>query len=85
MAQRRELAFNGGPRLSITTRISQERLVTSAATVDLAGWIGGTGPYRVQKATNLTLAEWQDYLTNAMSPALIDLPGEAGFYRIVEP
>jgi len=31
------------------------------------------------------LADWHDLRTNAVSPALIDLQGEAGFYRIVEP
>jgi poly(3-hydroxybutyrate) depolymerase len=175
MAQRRGLAFIGDPRLSITTPVSQERIVTSAATVDLAGsaeaigekvtrvswenlttrakgdalgtdswsvsavplkgnatnvivvtattasgfpvnggtttfsdtlsvlslpirvrlnrqgsilalsWIGGTGPYRVQKATNLTLADWQDYLANAQSPVTLEADDPIGFYRVVEP
>jgi poly(3-hydroxybutyrate) depolymerase len=175
MAQRRGVASVERPRLSITTPISQERFVTSAATVDLAGsaesigqtvtrvswenlttlargvalgtdswsvaavplrgnatnvivvtattasgfpvnggtttfsdtlsvlsrlitvrlnrqgpilalsWIGGTGPYRVQKATNLTLADWQDYLTNAQSPVPLEADDPIGFYRVVEP
>jgi poly(3-hydroxybutyrate) depolymerase len=175
MAQRRGVASVERPRLSITTPISQERFVTSAATVDLAGsaeaieqtvtrvswenlttgargdaletdswsvagvplrgnatnvivvtattasgfpvnggtttfsdtlsvlsrlitvrlnrqgsilalsWIGGTGPYRVQKATNLTLADWQDYLTNAQSPVTLEAHDPIGFYRVVEP
>jgi predicted esterase len=175
MAQRRGVASVEGPRLSITTPISQKLFVTSAATVDLAGsaetigepvtrvnwenvttrvkgdalgsdswsvaavplrgnatnvivltatiasgfpvnggtttfsdtrsvlslpisvtlaqqgteailtWTGGTGPYRIQRATDLGPADWHDLRTNAVSPALIDLQGEAGFYRIVEP
>jgi predicted esterase len=175
MAQRRGVPSVVGPRLSITTPISQERFVTSAATVDLAGsaetsgepvtrvswenlttrakgdalgtdswsvatvplkgnatnvivvtattasgfpvnggtttfsdtifvqslpitvglnrqgsiltlsWIGGTGPYRVQKATNLSLADWQDYLTNAQSPFTLEAHDPIGFYRVVEP
>ena len=175
MAQRRGAPSVERPRLSITTPISQERFVTSAAAVDLAGsaepigqtvtrvswenlttrskgdalgtdswsvaavplrgnatnvivvtattasgfpvnggtttfsdtlsvlslpirvrlnrqgsilalsWIGGTGPYRVQKATNLTLADWQDYLTNALSPVTLEADDPIGFYRVVEP
>ena len=175
MAQRRGVAFNGGPRLSITTPGSAEILVTSSATVALAGsaeaigqtvtrvswenlttrakgdalgtdswsvaavplrgnatniivvtattpsgfpvnggtttfsdtrsvlsppitvsvirqgtilaltWIGGTGPYIVQKATNLALANWQDYLTNAQSPFSLEADDSIGFYRVVEP
>ena len=174
MAQRRGVASVERPRLSITTPISQERFVTSAATVDLAGsaeamgetvtrvswenlttrakgnalgtdswsasvplrgnatnvivvtattasgfpanggtttfsdtrfvvslpitvrvgrqgsilalsWTGGTGPYRVQKATNLMLADWQDYLTNAQSPFALEAHDPLGFYRVVEP
>jgi poly(3-hydroxybutyrate) depolymerase len=175
MAQRRGVASVERPRLSITTPISQDRFVTSAATVDLAGsaeaigqtvtrvnwenlttgargdalgtdswsvaavplrgnatnvivvtattasgfpvnggtttfsdtlsvlslqirvrlnrqgsiltlsWIGGTGPYRVQNATNLTLADWQDYRTNAQSPFTLEADAPIGFYRVVEP
>jgi len=175
MAQRRGVASVERPRLSITTPISQERFVTSATTVNLAGsaeaigetvtrvswenlttrargdalgtdswsvaavplrgnatnvivvtattasgfpvnggtttfsdtlsvlsrlitvrlnrqgsmltlsWIGGTGPYRVQKATNLTPADWQDYRTNAHSPVTLETDDPIGFYRVVEP
>jgi predicted esterase len=47
--------------------------------------IGGTGPYRVQKATNLTLADWQDYLTNAQFPLTLEADDPIAFYRVVEP
>ncbi|MHC1762880.1 MAG: hypothetical protein AB9869_01050 [Verrucomicrobiia bacterium] len=175
MAQRRGIAFVGGPRLSITTPGSAELLVTSSATVDLAGsaeaigeavtrvsweslttrakgdalgtdswsvaavplrgnatnvivvtattasgfpvnggtttfsdtrsvlllpitvrldrqgsslalsWSGGAGPYRVQKATNLTSPDWQDYQTNAQFPLTLEADHPIGFYRVVEP
>lgn len=48
-------------------------------------WTGGTGPCRVQKATSLTLADWQDYLTNAQSPVTLEAHNPSGFYRVVEP
>ncbi len=175
MAQRRGVASIERPHLSITSPISQERFVTSAATVDLSGsaetigetvtrvswenlttrakgdalgtdswsvaavplrgnatnvivvtattasgfpvnggtttfsdtlsvlsfpitvtlvpqgteavlaWTGGTGPYRIQRTTDLGLADWHDLRANAVSPALIDLQGETEFYRIVGP
>ncbi len=175
MAQRRGVVSIERPRLTTTTPISQGRVVTSAATVDLAGsaesigetvtrvswenlttrakgdalgtsswsvkavplrsdatniivvtattasgfpvnggtttfsdtlsvlflpitvsvhrqgsilalsWTGGTGPYRVQRATNLTRADWQDYRTNVQSPLTPESEGPAGFYRVVQP
>jgi poly(3-hydroxybutyrate) depolymerase len=175
MAQRRGVASVEGPRLSITTPGSAEILVTSSATVDLAGaaettgetvtrvswenlttrargdalgtdswtvaavplrgnatnvivvtattasgfpvnggtttfsdtrsvlslpitvrldrqgsslalsWIGGTGPYRVQKATNLMLPDWQEYLTNAEFPLTLEADDSTGFYRVLGP
>jgi hypothetical protein len=48
-------------------------------------WIGGTGPYRVQKATNLTLPDWRDYLTNAQWPLTLEADDPIGFYRVVQP
>jgi hypothetical protein len=48
-------------------------------------WVGGTGPYRVQKATNLALADWQDYLTNAQAPLMLEADDPIGFFRVVEP
>ncbi len=65
--------------LPITVRV--DRQGSSLA----LSWIGGTGPYRVQKATNLTLADWQDYLTNAQSPLTLETHDPIGFYRVVEP
>jgi hypothetical protein len=48
-------------------------------------WTGGTGPYRVQKTTNLTLADWQDYLPNAQLPLTLEAADPIGFFRVVEP
>jgi poly(3-hydroxybutyrate) depolymerase len=63
----------------ITVRLNRQGSILALS------WIGGTGPYRVQKATNLTLADWQDYLTNAQSPVPLEAQDPIGFYRVVEP
>ena len=65
--------------LLITVRLNRQGSILALS------WIGGTGPYRVQKATNLTLADWQDYLTNAQSPLTLEVDGPIGFYRVVKP
>ena len=67
--------------LSLPIRVTLARQGTDV----ILTWTGGTGPYRIQRATDLGLADWHDSRTNAVSPAPIDLQGEAGFYRIVEP
>ena len=67
--------------LSLPIRVTLARQGTEV----ILTWTGGTGPYRIQRATDLGLAGWHDLRANAVSPALIDLQGEAGFYRIVEP
>ena len=67
--------------LSLPIRVRLDRQGSILA----LSWIGGTGPYRVQKATNLTLADWQDYLTNAQSPVTLVADDPIGFYRVVEP
>jgi hypothetical protein len=65
--------------LPITVRVNRQGSILALS------WIGGTGPYRVQKATNLTLADWQDYLTNAQSPLTLEADDPIGFFRVVEP
>jgi predicted esterase len=65
--------------LPITVRLNRQGSILALS------WIGGTGPYRVQKATNLSLADWQDYLTNAQSPLTLEADDPIGFYRVVEP
>ena len=70
--------------LSVLSRLITVRLKRQGSILSLS-WIGGTGPYRVQKATNLTLADWQDYRTNAQSPVTLETDDPIGFYRVVEP
>ena len=70
--------------LSVLSRLITVRLNRQGSILALS-WIGGTGPYRVQKATNLTLADWQDYRTNAQSPVTLETDDPIGFYRVVEP
>ena len=70
--------------LSVLSRLITVRLNRQGSILTLS-WIGGTGPYRVQKATNLTLADWQDYRTNAQSPVTLEAHDPIGFYRVVEP
>jgi hypothetical protein len=65
--------------LPITVRLNRQGSILALS------WIGGTGPYRVQKATNLALADWQDYRTNAQSPVTLEADDPIGFYRVVEP
>jgi predicted esterase len=67
------------PSLPITVHLNRQ-----GSSLALS-WIGGTGPYRVQKATNLTMADWQDYLINAQSPVTLEAHDPIGFYRVVEP
>jgi poly(3-hydroxybutyrate) depolymerase len=65
--------------LPITVRLDHQRSILTLS------WIGGTGPYRVQKAANLSPADWQDYLANAQSPFTLEGNDPIGFYRVVEP
>jgi Protein of unknown function (DUF642) len=46
-------------------------------------WTGGAPPYRVQRATDLTLGDWTDVVTNAVPPVTLTLERPAEFYRIV--
>ncbi len=46
-------------------------------------WTSGVPPYRVQRATDLTLGDWTDVLTNAVPPVTLTLERQAEFYRIV--
>jgi predicted esterase len=70
--------------LSVLSRLITVRLNRQGSILALS-WSGGTGSYRVQKATNLTLADWQDYRTNAQSPVTLEAHDPIGFYRVVEP
>ena len=65
--------------LPITVRLNRQGSILTLS------WIGGTGPYRVQKARNLMVADWHDYLINAQSPVTLEADDPIGFYRVVEP
>ena len=65
--------------LPITVRLNRQGSILTLS------WVGGTGRYRIQKATNLTLADWQDYLTNAQTPFTLEADDPIGYYRVVEP
>jgi hypothetical protein len=59
------------------------------ATLSLQGtdavlnWSGGGPPFRVQRATDLTIGNWTDVLTEAVPPVALPTEGEAAFYRVV--
>jgi len=59
--------------------------LTLQATGALLNWTGGGPPYCVQRATDLAVGDWTDFLPDAMPPVTLPLPlaGEAGFHRIV--
>jgi hypothetical protein len=80
-------AFGGNTTFNDTLTVIQSPI---RATLELQGsevilnWTGGGPPYRVQRATDLAVGDWTDYLTDAAPPVPLTLTGEAGFYRIVE-
>ena len=49
----------------------------------LLNWTGGGPPYRVQRATDLIVGDWTDFLPDATPPVSLPLDGAAGFYRII--
>jgi len=49
----------------------------------ILNWTGGVPPYRVQRATDFTLGDWADVLTNAVPPVALTLERQAEFFRIV--
>ena len=65
--------------LPITVRLNRQGSILTLS------WIGGTGPYRVQKATNLSWPTGTTISTNAQSPVTLEADDPIGFYRVVEP
>jgi Ig-like domain-containing protein/prolyl oligopeptidase family protein len=49
----------------------------------LLNWTGGGTPYCVQRATDLAVGDWIDFLPNATPPVTLPLTGQRGFYRLV--
>lgn len=49
----------------------------------LLNWTGGRPPYRIQRATDLVVGDWTDFLINVTPPASVPRTGQVGFYRVV--
>ncbi len=45
-------------------------------------WSGGTGPYVLQKKTNLSDANWTDLKTLSETSATVAIEGDTGFFRV---
>ncbi len=79
-------AFGGNTTFNDTLTVIQSPL---RATLALQGanavlnWSGGGPPYRVQRATDLAVGDWTDFLNDATPPVPLPLTGQAGFYRIL--
>ena len=46
-------------------------------------WSGGGPPYSVQSASDLFTGDWTEILIDAVPPVILQLDGNAGFYRVV--
>jgi poly(3-hydroxybutyrate) depolymerase len=57
-------------------------LVLQGLRVSLS-WNGGTPPFQVQRATNLSSVNWQNILTNAVSPVVLPVEGDLGIFRVL--
>ncbi len=55
------------------------------ATGTLLNWTGGTPPFQVERATELTPADWIVMLTNATPPVPLPVGADAEFYRVSGP
>lgn len=79
-------AFGGNTTFNDTLTVIQAPI---RATLRLQGtnalldWAGGGPPYRVQRATDLTVGDWTDFLPDATPPVTLLPDGQAGFHRIV--
>jgi len=52
-------------------------------TTALLNWTGGGPPYRIQRANDLSVADWTDFLSDATPPVILPVTGPSGFYRVV--
>ena len=55
------------------------------ATGTLLNWTGGTAPFQVERATELTPADWIVILTNATPPVALPVGADAEYYRVSGP
>jgi hypothetical protein len=79
-------AFGGNTTFNDTLTVIQSPIratLTTQGTEAILNWTGGGAPYRVQRATDLTIGVWVDYLPSATPPVTLPLEGQSGFYRIL--
>ena len=79
-------AYGGNTTFNDTLTVIQSALrvtLTWQGSEALLKWSGGGPPYRVQRATDLAVGDWTDYLTNVVPPVTVPFEGSTGFYRLV--
>lgn len=47
-------------------------------------WIGGVGPYQIQRKTILSEAPWQDVVSTQDQSAMLSSGGSSGFFRVLD-
>jgi hypothetical protein len=76
--------YSGGIYLDgVQVTLTLRATLVLRGSVATLNWTGGVPPYRVQRGTDLSLGDWTDVLTNAVSPVTLTLERQAEFYRIV--
>ncbi len=79
-------AFGGDTTFNDTLTVIQAPIRVTLALQGMEArlsWTGGGPPYRVQRATDLTVSDWTEILMNVVPPVSLPVDGPAGFYRIV--
>jgi hypothetical protein len=79
-------AFGGNTTFSDTLTVIQSPLRATLARQGAEAtlnWSGGGPPYSVQRANDLAVGDWTNFLTNATPPVTLPLDGQSGYYRIV--
>ena len=68
----------GGGQIVLTN------IVTVTGQAVTISWTGGTGPYLLQKKSNLDDATWQDVLTTTRQSESVALQGATAFFRVAD-
>ena len=80
------------PAIGGTTTFNDTVSIVSSpiqATLALEGadavlnWTGGSGPFEIQNASDLTGGDWSTILTDAMPPVTLPVEGHAQFFRVM--
>lgn len=79
-AYRGNTTFND--TLTVTPSPMIQLTLTLQGTEALLNWTGVGPPYRIQRATDLVVGDWTDFLTNATPPVSVPVTGQVGFYRV---